>query len=145
MLDVLNSQCEIIGVSGIIKLIRNFQANENMAWDIFKKPDRVDWVPGVEHCIFDGEIRTLDFPGVGKIREKILCLDHDRKIIEYSCIETPGNLENHHAKIEIRGNPNNDSCTLVWTVIVSPKELEPFIEQSMLGCLGAINELLTAK
>ena len=55
------------------------------------------------------------------------------------------NLENHQAKIEIRGNPNNDSCTLVWTVIVSPKELEPFIEQSMLGCLGAINELLTAK
>ena len=145
MLDVLDSQCEIIGVIRIIKLIRNFQANENMAWDIFKKPDRVDWVPGVEHCILDGEIRTLDFPGVGKIREKILCLDHDRKIIEYSCIETPGNLENHHAKIEIRGNPNNDSCTLVWTVIVSPKELEPFIEQSMLGCLGAINEILTAK
>ena len=116
-----------------------------MAWDIFKKPDRIDWVPGVEHCVFDGEIRTLDFPGVGKIREKILCLDHDRKIIEYSCIETPGNLENHHAKIEIKGNPNNDSCTLVWTVVVSPKELEPFIEQSMLECLGAINEILTEK
>ena len=145
MLDVLNSQCEIIGVSRIIKLIRNFQANEDTAWEIFKKPDRVDWVPGIENCRFDGEIRTLDFPGVGTIREKILCLDHDRKIIEYSCIETPGNLENHHAKIEIRGNPDNDGCTLIWTVSVSPKELEPFIEQSMLGCLGAINKILTAQ
>ena len=47
MLDVLDSQCEIIGVIRIIKLIRNFQANENMAWDIFKKPDRVDWVQGL--------------------------------------------------------------------------------------------------
>ena len=47
MLDVLNSQCEIIGVSRIIKLIRNFQANENMAWDIFKNQTELTGFQGL--------------------------------------------------------------------------------------------------
>ena len=54
-------------------------------WEILGTPDRVDWVPGVTSCSFDGEVRSLDLPGAGAIKERILRHDNDARIIEYSC------------------------------------------------------------
>ena len=58
----------------IIRITHDLKVNPSKAWDIFKEPDRVDWVPGVESCHFDGEIRSLNLPGAGEIKERITIL-----------------------------------------------------------------------
>ena len=39
-----------------------FKASAEALWEILGTPDRVDWVPGVTSCTFDGEVRSLDLP-----------------------------------------------------------------------------------
>ena len=80
---------------------REFKASAEALWEILGTPDRVDWVPGVTSCTFDGEVRSLDLPGAGAIKERILNHDNDARILEYSCFESPGGLESHRAKMEI--------------------------------------------
>ena len=48
--------------------------SEEEVWAVLGKPDRVDWVPGVKSCDFDGEVRSLILPGAGAIKERILLL-----------------------------------------------------------------------
>ena len=45
-----------------------FKATAEQLWEILGTPDRVDWVPGVTSCTFDGEVRSLDLPGAGAIK-----------------------------------------------------------------------------
>ena len=66
-----------------------FKASPDALWEILGTPDRVDWVPGVTSCSFDGEVRSLDLPGAGTIKERILTHDNDARILEYSCFESP--------------------------------------------------------
>ena len=68
----------------------HFNAPADQLWDILGTPDRVDWVPGVEHCALEGDVRSLTLPGAGDIKERILFHSHARRIIEYSCFEAPG-------------------------------------------------------
>ena len=55
-------------------------------WEILGTPDRVDWVPGVTSCDFDGEVRSLVLPGAGAIKERILKHDDAARVLEYSCL-----------------------------------------------------------
>ena len=100
-------------------------------------------MPGVESCHFDGEIRSFNLPGAGEIKERIIYINDEQRTIEYSCIESPGKLESHRAQIKIFPKSSEDECVLSWTVSVLPKELEPFVKQSMQGCLKAIDEILS--
>jgi hypothetical protein len=109
-------------------------------WEILGTPDRVDWVPGVTSCSFDGEVRSLDLPGAGAIKERILRHDNDARIIEYSCFESPGNLESHRAKMEITAA--DGGCRLQWEASVEPVAIEPFIKGSMEGCIVRLEQML---
>ena len=108
--------------------------------NIPEPPDRVDWVPGVTSCSFDGEVRSLDLPGAGAIKERILRHDNDARIIEYSCFESPGNLESHRAKMEITAA--DGGCRLQWEASVEPVAIEPFIKGSMEGCIVRLEQML---
>ena len=66
-----------------------FDCQPAQLWEIVGTPDRVDWVPGVTNCEFDGEVRSLSLPGAGAIKEKILSRDADAMHMQYSCIESP--------------------------------------------------------
>ena len=68
---------------------------------ILGAPARVHWVPGVASCTFDGEVRSLDLPSAGAIKERIPGHDNDARILEYSCFENPAQLKAHCAKMEI--------------------------------------------
>ena len=127
----MSESIKIKAVQPIIRITHDLKVNPSKAWDIFKKPDRIDWVPGVESCHFDGEIRSLNLPGVGDIKERIIYINDEQRTIEYSCIESPGRLESHRAQIKIFPKSSEDECILSWTVSVLPKELEPFVKQSM--------------
>ena len=110
-------------------------------WEILGTPDRVDWVPGVKSCSFDGEVRSLDLPGAGAIKERILRLDNEAMALEYSCFESPGNLESHRAQMQV--TPTNTGCRLVWQASVEPVAIEPFIKGSMEGCIVRLEEMLS--
>ena len=124
-----------------IRIEHEFDVPAGMVWDIVGTPDRVDWVPGVTECIFDGEIRRLFMPGAGQIAERILSHDEDQMSIEYSCFESKPGLERHSASIRLKAE-DSQSCLMIWETEVEPLEVEPFIKQSMQGCLVRIEELL---
>lgn len=109
-------------------------------WAIVGTPDRVDWVPGVKNCVFDGEVRTLSLPGAGRIKERILSRNTESMTMEYSCVESPIPLEQHHAHIEVRAAPGG--CELIWTTTVKPEENEKFILQSKQGAITQLLEIL---
>ena len=117
-----------------------FAVSADVLWEILGTPDRVDWVPGVESCSYDGEVRSLDLPGAGAIKERILNHDNDARVLEYSCFESPGALESHRAKMEI--TTTESGCRLQWQAHVKPEVIEPFIKGSMEGCIARLEEML---
>lgn len=123
-----------------IRIEQRFNVAADELWSIVGTPDRVDWVPGVTACVYDGEVRRLAMPGAGDIAERIIDVDNEARRIEYSCIESAAPLDRHLACIEIK--PDGQSCIMVWTTEVEPVAYEPFIKDSMGGCLERILELL---
>ena len=123
-----------------VKINHQFFASADSLWAILGTPDRVDWVPGVEHCELEGDIRSLRLPGAGDIKEQILLHSDEHRTLEYSCIEAPGPLQSHRAKIEVI--PTSAGCQLIWQTEVTPVELEAFIRTSMEGCLVRLEQLL---
>ena len=110
-------------------------------WEILGTPDRVDWVPGVEQCTFDGEVRSLELPGAGAIKERILSRDHANKTIKYSCFESPGPMTSHYASMQIV--EQDHGCRLLWQAKIEPVELEPFVKSSMEGALAQLQQILS--
>ena len=123
-----------------ILIDHEFAVAPAVLWDILGTPDRVDWVPGVTSCSFDGEVRSLDLPGAGAIKERILRHDNEKRILEYACFEGPGGLDSHHARMEII--EAETGCRLYWETTVAPVAIEPFIKGSMDGCISRLEELL---
>jgi hypothetical protein len=124
-----------------IRIEHEFRVPASTLWEIVGTPDRVDWVPGVTECIFDGEVRRLIMPGAGQIAERILAHDDEQMSIEYSCFESKPALKHHLASIRLKAK-DSQSCLMIWETEVEPQEVEPFIKQSMQGCLVRIQELI---
>ena len=118
-----------------------FEVSADTLWAILGVPDRVDWVPGVQSCSYDGEVRSLYLPGAGAIKERILRHDNEARVLEYSCFESPGNLESHRAEMQI--TPTERGCRLLWEAKVEPVVIEPFIKGSMDGCIARLEEMLS--
>ena len=123
-----------------IQLVVNFKCSVETLWSIVGTPDRVDWVPGVTGCDFDGEVRSLELPGAGAIRERILKRDEDEHRLEYSCIEAPMALDTHLASISL--TETDEGCQMTWETKVAPEAYEPFIRDSMEGAVKQLHELL---
>ncbi len=118
-----------------------FEVSADTLWAILGVPDRVDWVPGVQSCSYDGEVRSLYLPGAGAIKERILRHDNEARVLEYSCFESPGNLESHRAEMQITATERG--CRLLWEAKVEPVVIEPFIKGSMDGCIARLEEMLS--
>lgn len=106
-----------------------FPCTPAQLWAIVGTPDRVDWVPGVTACEFDGEVRSLNLPGAGAIKEKILVRDPDQHQLIYSCIESPMPLGSHRAEIVLK--ETSGQTQMIWRTDVEPAAVEPFISGSM--------------
>lgn len=128
------------GVAISIKFNHLLAFSADQVWAILGTPDRVDWVPGVESCHFDGEVRSLILPGAGAIKERILLKDDASRRIEYSCFESPGALESHHASMHIV--ESDGDCRLLWEAKIEPIELEVFVKESMEGSLVQLEKVL---
>jgi hypothetical protein len=125
-----------------IRLEQSFDAEAAALWAILGQPERVDWVPGIESCVFDGKVRAFSLPGAGAIKEEILLLDHDQRHIEYSCFESPIPLTLHRASMHV--TETEHGCHLVWETSIEPEKFEPFIVTSMEGALLRLQTLLAS-
>jgi carbon monoxide dehydrogenase subunit G len=80
-----------------------------------------DWMPGIESCTVEGDVRTLQTMGI-EIKEQLRSLDDDGRRISYSVVESPmGNLESHLATISV--DPDGSGSHVTWAVEVVPDEL----------------------
>ena len=91
-------------------------------WKVVRQFGTLDeWMPGVETCTLDGDVRTIGMMGI-EIKEQLRDLDDAARRISYSVVESPmGNLESHLATIGV--DPEDGGTHLTWSVEVSPDEL----------------------
>jgi mxaD protein len=91
-------------------------------WKVVREFGTLDeWMPGIDKCSLDGDVRTLDTMGI-QIKEQLRNLDDAGRRVTYSVIDSPmGNLESHEATIAV--DPEGSGSHLTWSVEVSPDEL----------------------
>ena len=91
-------------------------------WKLVREFGGLDeWMPGVETCVVDGDVRTIGLMGI-EIKEQLRGIDDSARRISYSVVESPmGNLESHLATIAVE--PEGNGSHVTWTVEVSPDEL----------------------
>ncbi len=91
-------------------------------WKVVREFGTLDeWMPGIDKCSLDGDVRTLDTMGI-QIKEQLRSLDDAGRRVTYSVIDSPmGNLESHEATIAV--DPEGSGSHLTWSVEVSPDEL----------------------
>ena len=112
-------------------------------WAIVGSPGRVDWVPGVESCEFDGEVRRFKMEGAGGLAERIVSHDDAQMFMEYSVVESTPPLQTHLASIKL--NAQDQGTEFIWCTSVEPVAVEPFIKQGMLGSLALLEQILVTQ
>jgi carbon monoxide dehydrogenase subunit G len=79
------------------------------------------WMPGVETCVVDGDVRTIGLMGI-EIKEQLRGIDDTARRISYSVVESPmSNMESHQATIAV--DPEGSGSHVTWSVEVAPDEL----------------------
>jgi carbon monoxide dehydrogenase subunit G len=79
------------------------------------------WMPGVETCVVDGDVRTIGMMGI-EIKEQLRGIDDAARRISYSVVESPmSNMESHQATIAV--DPEGSGSHVTWSVEVAPDEL----------------------
>lgn len=97
-----------------------------------------EWMPGIESCTVDGDVRTLGTMGI-QIKEQLRELDDTNRRISYSVVESPmGNLESHRATISV--DPEGGGSHVTWTVEVAPDELLAVFLPVYEGSIGEIKK-----
>ena len=96
-------------------------------WKLLREFGGLDrWMPGIDKCVVDGDVRTLETMGI-QIKETLRSLDDTNRTIAYSVTESPmSNLESHLATIAVE--PEGDGSHVTYTVDVTPDELLPLFQ-----------------
>jgi len=116
----------------------NLEQDIQTVWEIISDLSRTDWVPGVNEISLNDDTREFFMEGMGKITEKILLCDHENKVLKYSAIESPVELNHHLACIEL--SENDVGCEFKWTTEIDPGEYSSGIEQGMISSLKQLKK-----
>ena len=119
-----------------------FNCSAEDLWEILSDVTRCDWVPAIDKIILDGDCRSFEMDGMGKITEKILLLDNPTMTLKYSAIATPTPIEHHLATMTVSA-VNNLSCQLEWETEIDPELLADRIRQGMLVSIEGIKNVLS--
>jgi carbon monoxide dehydrogenase subunit G len=96
-----------------------------------------DYMPGIDKCVLDGDVRTLETMGL-TIKEQLGTLDDANRTISYSIIESPMNLEFHEAQIAI--TPEGSGSHVTWTCEVRPDEAAAILQGAYDGGVAGIKK-----
>ena len=91
-------------------------------WKLVREFGGLDeWMPGVESCTVEGDVRTLGMMGI-EVKEQLRSIDEAARSVSYSVIESPmRNLESHLATITVE--PEGTGSHVTWSVDVVPDDL----------------------
>jgi len=97
-----------------------------------------NYMDGVDSCVVDGDVRTLQMLGI-EIKEQLRDLDDDQRRLTYSVIASPmDNLVSHEAVIAV--DAEGDGTHLSWTVTTEPDELLPLFQGAYDGAVKAMKK-----
>lgn len=125
----------------MLRFNHRFSASAEAVWAVIGQVDRVDWVPGVQQCVLAGDVRTLDLPGAGEIKERILRCDPEAFELTYQCIQSPIPLEHHEARMRLSALPDG-GCEFAWEADILPVAFEGFLKDSMAGALTQLIDIV---
>ena len=100
----------------------------------------VEYMPGVDSCTVDGDVRTVATMGI-ELKEELRNLDDDTRSITYGITESPmTNMTAHECTISVEAE--GDGTHLTWTVNVEPDELLPIFQGTYEGAVKALKKQL---
>jgi mxaD protein len=81
------------------------------------------WMPGVETCTLDGDVRTVGMMGM-EIQEQLKSRDDATRTLSYSIVPGgPAPVESHTATISVQ--PADGGSRVTWDVDVQPEAMQP--------------------
>jgi len=78
------------------------------------------WMPGIESCELDGDVRTLQTMGM-TLKEQLVAQDEAARTQSYSIVEGPMPVEHHLATLSVE--PDGDGTRFTWAYEVRPDEM----------------------
>ena len=107
---------------------------ETEVWPLVGDFGGLGWMPGVDSCTVDGDVRTVAMSGM-EIKEKLVSLDEENHEITYSIIDGAP-VESHQATISV--TPAGDGCEVTWSVTAAPDGSAAFLKDLYQGALEAL-------
>ena len=120
------------------------QAPINEVWNILSDISRCDWLPTVNHVEVEGDRRVFEMEGMGKIKEKIIEINHENKTLKYSAIKTRTPIDHHLACMQLK-SINDTSTELLWSTEIEPEIFAEAIRQGMLVSAEGLKKVLTER
>ena len=82
------------------------------------------WMPGIEKCTVDGDIRTIEMGGM-KIDERLVARDDAKRLLTYS-IAAGAPVDHHEATITV--TPAGSGAHVTYAVNVEPDSLVDLLQ-----------------
>ena len=127
-----------------IRETTSFSLSGDQVWEVISNVSRCDWLPTVNHVDLDGDIRSFEMEGMGKIKERIIELNHETKTLVYSAIETRTPIEHHLATMKVVSIDDN-ACELEWSTEIEPEIFADAIKQGMQISINGLKSVLASK
>ncbi len=109
-------------------------------WALVGRFDGLDeWMPGVDACEMDGDVRKLQMLGM-EVHEQLRERDADARRISYSIVKSPMPLEHHETTITVV--PDGEGARLEWAYEVRPDEMAAAFGSAYEGSVQAVKKLL---
>jgi mxaD protein len=93
------------------------------------------WMPGIEVCTVDGDIRTIETSGM-KIGERLVRRDDSGRVLVYSIASGPAPIDHHEATISV--TPAGNESHVTWAVDVEPETMLMLFTQIYQQSLDAL-------
>jgi carbon monoxide dehydrogenase subunit G len=77
------------------------------------------WMPGIEGCTLDGDIRTIEMSGM-KVGERLVRRDDAARVLVYA-IASGAPVDHHEATITV--TPAGSNAHVTWAVDVEPEPM----------------------
>jgi carbon monoxide dehydrogenase subunit G len=93
------------------------------------------WMPGIEACTVDGDVRTIEMSGM-KVGERLVNCDDAGRVLVYSIVSGPAPVDHHEATISV--TPAGDESHVTWAVDVEPEAMLALFTQIYQQSLDAL-------
>jgi carbon monoxide dehydrogenase subunit G len=93
------------------------------------------WMPGVESCTVDGDVRTIEMSGL-TVGERLVRRDDAARVLAYGISSGPAPVDHHEATITV--TPSGAGSLVTWAVDVEPEPMLAIFQQIYMQSLEAL-------